>query len=320
MFTKLDYVYAVYREKSFTRAAEKLFISQPSLSAAIKGVEKAVGVPLFDRSGTTITLTEVGREYIAAAEKIMRIREDFINKINDIYDLEVGKITVGGTNYLSSYVLPKIINEFSSRHPNIEVVLAEANSQTLHEMMKNEEIDIILDSFDHLPEEYQGQPLVHEHILLCVPADRSINGALGVHAIHPEDIYNNAVDLSTVPAVSIGQFGAESFVLLKNGNDMYHRAIRIFDAAGITPKVCFNVDQMNISYALADSGMGLCFATDTLFRFGKFGNNIVLYNVKEQTSGRTLYIAHKKSRYCTKAMSEFVRIAKEVATAERAAR
>lgn len=312
MFTKLDYVYAVYRERSFTRAAEKLFISQPSLSAAIKNVEKEVGAPLFERSGTAITLTEVGQEYIAAAEKIISIREEFVNRINDIYGLEVGKITVGGTNYLSSYVLPKIINDFSSRHPKIEVVLAEANSHSLLEMMKHEEIDIILDSFDRLPEEFLGQSLLHEHILLCVPADREINKALGAYAIQPEDIYNNTVDLSAVPAVSVRQFREEAFVLLKNGNDMYRRAIRIFDTAKMTPRVCFSVDQMNISYALADSGMGLCFATDTLFRFGRFGKNVILYNVEEERAGRTLYIAHKRNRYCTKAMSEFIRIAQEV--------
>lgn len=312
MFTKLDYVYAVYRERSFTRAAEKLFISQPSLSAAIKNVEKEVGAPLFERLNNGITLTEVGQEYIAAAEKILRIREDFINRINDIYDLSVGKITVGGTNYLSSYVLPKIINTFSSQHPNIEVTLVEANSHSLSDMMKQEEIDIILDSFDRLPEEYTGQPLLREHILLCVPSDRDVNRNLVAHAIHPEDIYSNSVDLASVPAVSVTQFRDESFVLLKNGNDMYHRAMRIFDAAEMAPKICFSVDQMNISYALADSGMGLCFATDTLFRFGRFGSNVVLYNVAEERAGRTLYIAHKKNRYCTKAMSEFMRIAQRV--------
>lgn len=312
MFTKLDYVYAVYREKSFTRAAEKLFISQPSLSAAIKTVEKEVGAPLFERLNNGIALTEVGREYIAAAEKILRIREDFVNRINDIYDLSVGKITVGGTNYLSSYVLPKIINTFSSQHPNIEVTLAEANSHALGDMMKKEEIDIILDSFDRLPEEYLGQPLLHEHILLCVPADRSVNQVLGACAIHPEDIFNGTIDIASVPTVSIRQFEEESFVLLKNGNDMYHRAMRVFDTAEMTPKVCFSVDQMNISYALADSGMGLCFATDTLFRFGRFGSNVILYNVEEERVGRTLYIAHKKNRYCTKAMSEFMRIAHKV--------
>lgn len=312
MFSKLDYVYAVYQERSFTKAAEKLYISQPSLSTAIKNVEKMVGAPLFERSTTTIKLTEVGKEYIKSAEKIISIRNSFVDKINDIYNLEIGKISVGGTNYLTSYVLPRIINKFSSRFPKIEVDLIEAHSQELFDRIRNEEIDIVIDSFDGVLDEYQGYPLLRERVLLCVPADRKINKNLKQFAIVPEQIYNDKINLESIPPVSIELFKDENFVLLKSGNDMYSRAMKIFNKANVTPKICFSVDQLNISYALADSGMGLSFATDTLFKFGKFSSNIILYNIEEEHSGRTLYIAHKKNKYCTKAMEHFIETAKEV--------
>ncbi len=315
MFTKLDYVYAVYKEKSFTKAAEKLFIAQPSLSAAIKNVEKEVGAPIFERSSAGLRLTEVGKEYIIAAEKMISVKEEFENKLNDIFGLETGHLTVGGTNYLSSYVLPKIINTFSCVFPKIEVELAEAKSLSLSEMLKREEIDIVIDSFDELLQEYQGYPLCKERILLCVPSDRAINKELKDYAIQAEDIFNDNLSLADIPPVSIEKFKAEDFVLLKNGNDMYNRAMRIFEKADMQPNVRFSVDQLNISYALAESGMGSCFVTDTLFRFGKFGNNTVLYNVKEAPTGRTLYVAHKKNKYCTKAMEQFIKIAKEITEA-----
>lgn len=309
MFTKIDYVYAVYKEKSFTKAAEKMFISQPSLSTAIKNVEKLVGAPLFERSTTNITLTEIGKEYIKAAEQIMNIKDDFKNKVNDIYDIQTGKIIVGGTNYLSSYVLPKIINKFSSKYPKIEVELVEAHSQKLFDNIKSEEIDLVIDSFDGVLDEYEGTQLLKEKILLCVPKDRNINKKLKEYAIQPEQIYNESIDLNSINAVPIELFKDESFVLLKSGNDMYNRAMEIFGKAKITPNVCFSVDQLNISFAMSDTGMGLSFATDTLFKFAKFGNNTVLYNIEKQNSGRTLYIAHKKNKYCTKAMEQFINTA-----------
>jgi DNA-binding transcriptional LysR family regulator len=77
MFKKYDYVYAVYEEGSFTKAAKKLFISQPTLSVAIKSVEEEIGAPIFERDSAGVKLTEVGREYIAAAEKIISAKEDF---------------------------------------------------------------------------------------------------------------------------------------------------------------------------------------------------------------------------------------------------
>ena len=90
---------------------------------------------------------------------------------------------------------------------------------------------------------------------------------------------------------------------------MFFRARNIFERR-MTPNVIFSVDQMNISYALASSGIGACFVTDTLFKYGNFHDNVYLYKVGSDTS-RTLYIAHKKSKYVTCAMQEFIRIARE---------
>ncbi len=310
MFAKMDYAYAVYKEGSFTRAAEKLFISQPSLSAAIKNLEKEIGAPLFERTGGGVLLTEAGRAYMDAVQRVMAIRSELEARISDMNGLSVGRLSVGGTNYLCSHVLAGIINRFSSQYPGVEVELVEAKSQSLLDAVRADALDIVVDSFDSLPEGFEGYPLAREQILLCVPAELPINVRLSDFAILPEQIYAG-VSLADIPAVSIADFGAESFILLKSGNDMYNRAMHIFDRGGVTPRVAFSVDQLNISYALADSGMGLCFATDTLFRFARLGRSLCLYKIREADLGRTLCIAYKKSRYCTRAMTEFIRIARE---------
>ena len=312
MFSKYEYVYAIYTEKSFTKAAKRLYISQPSLSAAIKNIEKKVGAPLFERSGHYITPTQIGREYIACAEKIIHIESDFENRIHDIYNLESGKLTVGGTNYLCSYVLPEIINKFTSSYPKIEVTLVEANSGNLLSMIENEEVDVILDSYDENMYVHEGSPLLNERILLCVPADWEINKQFKENQIRPESIYGREVNLDNITPVPIEAFSECPFILLKKGNDMYNRACEVFEKKGISPNVVFSVDQLNISYALAQSGMGACFVTDTLFKFGKFGNNTVLYNISEEHSTRILYIAYKRNRYCTSAMGKFIETSKDV--------
>ena len=74
MFQGMEYVYEVYLEKSFSKAAEKLFISQPSLSANVKRVEHHIGYPIFDRSTKPLSLTECGVQYIKAVEKIKSIQ------------------------------------------------------------------------------------------------------------------------------------------------------------------------------------------------------------------------------------------------------
>ena len=81
MFQGMEYVYEVYLEKSFSKAAEKLFISQPSLSANVKRVEHHIGYPIFDRSTKPLSLTECGVQYIKAVEK--RQWRHFVNHPSD---------------------------------------------------------------------------------------------------------------------------------------------------------------------------------------------------------------------------------------------
>ena len=77
MFHGMEYVYQVYKDKSFSKAAANLFISQPSLSANVKRVEKKVGFPIFDRSTKPLSLTECGKEYIRCVEEILAVEKGF---------------------------------------------------------------------------------------------------------------------------------------------------------------------------------------------------------------------------------------------------
>ena len=106
--------------------------------------------------------------------------------------------------------------------------------------------------------------------------------------------------------------GHNAPILLKSGHNMHHRAIKAFESAGFSPNVPFLVDQMNISYALSESGMGLCFVTDTFVHYSHPKESICLYNISEEHGCRTLFIVRKKNKYCTHAMREFIRIAQEV--------
>ena len=106
MFTWKKYVCEVYRERSFSKAAQNLYISQPSLSARIKKVEEQIGVPLFDRSTSPLQLTEAGRIYIRAAEEISVIEQRVENAINNLNTLQTGRLSIGASNLFAAYVLP----------------------------------------------------------------------------------------------------------------------------------------------------------------------------------------------------------------------
>lgn len=300
MFKKADYVLAVYKTQSFTEAAKSLFISQPSLSVAIKQTEEMIGAPLFERTRGKVLPTEIGKEYIKSALKINSVKKDFLNVLNDIYLLESGTLSVGGSNYISCFILPQIISEFSTRYPKIDVSLHEANSTNLRRMLDNEILDIVIDSFDAKDENYDYDAIFTENIYLCVPKNRPVNKKLAKFAVSKANIKNAS------KTVDIKCFKDESFVLQKPGNDMYMRAMHFFDDAAITPNVAFSVDQLNISFSFAEQGLGICFVTDTFIKCTAESDSVVFYKLGGNYTERTLCAAYKKGRYHTCAMTEFV--------------
>lgn len=107
MFRGMRYVYEVYLERSFSRAARKLYISQPSLSAAVKKEENEAGFAIFDRSTSPLQLTELGQKYIRTVEALMHIEAEFQNDIENINGLRSGSLCIGGTNLFASFILPE---------------------------------------------------------------------------------------------------------------------------------------------------------------------------------------------------------------------
>ena len=130
VFDGMEYVYAVYREGSFQKAAEKLFVSQPSVSASVRRVEERVG------SRKPLALTECGEAYIACAEKIFAMERDFTEYVNDWEGLRRGKLAVGGSSLFSSLLLPPMMASFRERYPGITLTLAEETTPRLEEMLR----------------------------------------------------------------------------------------------------------------------------------------------------------------------------------------
>lgn len=95
---EMAYVYEVYRQRSFTRAAQALYISQPSLSQMIRKAEGRIGTTIFDRSTSPIGLTEAGRAYIRAAEQVLQIESDLRQYLDDAERCITGVLTLGGAD------------------------------------------------------------------------------------------------------------------------------------------------------------------------------------------------------------------------------
>ena len=188
MFREMRYVYEVYRERSFSRAAQKLYISQPSLSLMIKKAEERVGSPLFDRSTMPIGLTEAGRQYIRAAEQIMEIEGSFQQYISDTEACLSGTLALGGTTLFTSYVLPPLISAFSDRFPRVQVRILEAHTAALERELREGELDFVMENCAFDPAVYDSIAYRAERLLLAVPASFAVNEAAAAYRLTAEEL------------------------------------------------------------------------------------------------------------------------------------
>jgi len=306
MLQAMKYVYEVYKEKSFSKAAKNLDVSQPALSTAIKKIETEAGITLFDRSSSPLKLTEAGQAYIDAVKEVMSIQNNLKCQLSDIASLKTGEIKIGGSTFFSTFILPHAISKFSMEHPGIKIDLIEAPSVSLKGQLLNETLDIIMDSCEFDDKLYTTYQVLKENLLLAVPKSFAVNNGLEEYQLSSKDIKAKKHLSDDFPAVDLKKFKDEEFLMLRKGNDTGERAFAMCREAGFVPKVHMYLDQIMTSYNIACMEMGAAFVTDKIITYGYPRTEVVFYKLGGPISKRKIVFAHKKNRYLTQVMSEFI--------------
>ena len=311
MFQGMHYIYEVYKERSFSKAAQNLYISQPSLSAAVRKIENRIGSPLFDRSTSPIRLTDCGREYIRCAEKIMDIQNEFESYINGQNELQTGQLSIGASNLFASYVLPSCISHFTRKYPHIDIHLAEANSPVLTERLLDGSLDLMIDSEELSENICARYPLFTDQVLLAVPEKYLPERQYVPKPLTSADILENCHKASGTSQICLQVFEHSPFLLLRHGNATRRCADMLCRQQSFSPDIILELDQQATAYHLACYGMGITFVSDTLIRKAPAGADTFFFRLDPVLSVRTVYFYHKKGKYVTRAMEEFLKTAKK---------
>ena len=308
-FNRKDLIYTVYQEKSISKAAQKLFVSQPSLSIMIRKIEEEIGLPLFDRTSKPIRLTEAGMEYIKAAEAIMHIEKSFDNYVNATNELLTGSLTIGGNQLLSSQVLPKYISDFIRRYPNIRLHLEDDNSLALENMITSGQLDLVIDNRKLDDEVFEQRLWRTEHLLLAVPAGFACNRGLERYQLREEDILGETYLSSDVKAVPLDGFAEIPFISMTKDNDTRRRSDEILKEAGITPNRILEIDRLVTLYNFIEIGTAASVVSDTLVRsIRHHGGKVIFYRLESSHAQRDIFVSYKRNRYYSKAMKAFIEL------------
>lgn len=311
MFVWKKYVYEVYKERSFTKAAQNLYISQPSLSARIKKIEEIIGEPLFDRSTTPLQLTEAGKVYIEAAEEITQIEQRVENYINDLAGLKTGNLAVGASTLFAAYVVPSLITQFNQKFPDVHIQLIEGNTAELEEMLGSNALDFVIDNYHYDSILYNKELYCEENILLAVPKHFAVNEELGMYQLSYKNIKNKNYLNQKYPAVPLGRFADLPFIMLTQGNDTRTRGDRLCRNVGFKPNIVLEFNQQSTAYMASSTQLGATFISDILVSQLPTFENLVYYKLDGEEAKRKVFFYYKTHKYKTRVMEEFIRMMHE---------
>mgnify|MGYP006142635793 FL=1 len=163
---------AIASEKSFTHAAELLFVSQPSLSKQIKTLENRLGILLLNRNNNKISLTEAGTVFLQYSERILALCEESCRALNDLKDGERGNLTVGASQTIGAYLMPRVLSLFAQSYPQINLNIQVDSTRIIANKVVERIIDIAVVGGDipvNLKKNLEIEDFVEDELILIIP-------------------------------------------------------------------------------------------------------------------------------------------------------
>lgn len=306
----MQYIYQIYRDGSFTKAAENLYLTQPALSMAVRQEEKNIGAALFDRSRRPLALTSAGEAYIRTAERMKYLEADLARELEDLHSMRTGRLHIGGTHYLNCYILAELLAGFSRKYPGIRLEVTEDSSARLASLLEKRELDLIFSCAPELIKRFEHRPAFYDHILLAVPRDVPVSGELRQCAMSSRDIQQRRHLSPDCLEVSLEQFRELEFILLQKGNNLYDRSAHMFESAGFAPKVKLALSQLVTAYRFAENGVGATFVCDRIVQAIP-SQNLMFYSIGSPEKDRLFYTLLPQRNYTAYAVKAFMEYALE---------
>ncbi|MDF2512779.1 MAG: putative LysR family transcriptional regulator [Herbinix sp.] len=301
-----EYIYAVKSLGSFTKAADHLHISQPALSIAIKKLEQELNYAIFDRNTNPTTLTPAGEIILSHIEKIMLLESNTKAALNDLDSMTSGRLMIGGTQYITAFILPDIIFRFKEKYPQIDIEFIESSSANLADLLINNKIDLMFSvkSFD--ASKFTFFKSFTDYLYVAIPKKLIGESLIKEYILTRQDVISNLHEaLRSIP--SLEDLKSIPFLLLREGNNLYDRSKMLFEVEGISPPITMSLDQLTTAHYLCKSGMGATFTTGQLIKQIDDHENLVYLKVDHPLMTRNFKIVVNKNRYRSNIMNAFIK-------------
>lgn len=287
---QLQYVLTLANEGSFSRAADVLNISQPSLSQYVKKIEREIGLELFDRANGDVRITDAGRVYIEAGKKILDIEHQMENSFTDLADHKTGSLIIGAAPYRAASMLPIIASRFQSIHPGMHLIVREGTTAELVEGMGHGEYDLALTLMPIDKRLFDYEPVMEEELILAVPTT------------YPRFEGKN-IEGRKHPAVDASVLNGASMVMLTDMQFMQKQLENIILDKKLSVSIAAIVKSLEAQIEFVKAGVGMALMPSGIERFCK-PVDVAFYSFTEPLPRREVVVIWRKDQKLSKTAEE----------------
>lgn len=295
---QLKYVIVLSQEGSFSRAADVLNISQPSLSQYIKKIEKQIGFDLFVRTNEDVRLTDAGKVYVEAGEKILILEHQMKTQLSDISENKIGSIIVGTSHYRSAGMMPEIAKAFKKKYPGMHIVVEEMVSSELIEKMQKGAFDLCLTILPIDEKLYSYETVMEEELVLAVPADYHEFKS----SVEPNRKY---------PAIDIRELDGGSFVMINDSQIMQQIMNGLIEDYQLNLKKAAVVIALEAQINMVRNGIGMAIVPTGIERFCNEGE-VRFYSFVQELPRREVVTMWRKDRKQPRVVADLVSTIKQI--------
>ena len=233
---QLRYFCAVADTGSFSRAAEKCHVSQPSLSQQILKLESELGGRLFDRLGRSVRLTDLGEAFLPRARSVLHELSSAKDELTERLQSEAGPVVIGAIPTIAPYWLASRLASFSRKFPKVHLTIAEEITPVLLERLRAGSVDLAVLALPIRGHEFDSRPLFTERLYAALPKTHK---------------------LARRPTLQLADLRRDPFLFLRDGHCFRDTAVAACDRARLDPRVVFESGHLSSLLAMVGAGMGV---------------------------------------------------------------
>lgn len=300
-FRDLTYIQAIAKHQNITKAADALYVGQPTLSKFLKSLETDLGQKLFRRLGNKYVPTYAGERYLEKAEQILQLKSDLDLELADIMKRDVGILKVAFPTMRCTYMLPATLPAFQRVYPNVKVDVREECSDNLDQMILGGEVEVAfytepVGSPDQLIE---CENLGEEELLICTGKDHPI----GQFAVpNPSSPY---------PKLDVSLLKDELVIMMLPGQRTRQIVDKYLQDMGIQLNNVIYTSNLPAIMELVSMGYGVSFVFEPHLRHRVEARPISCYSFGEPRTTSHFVAAYRKGSYLPIYCRDFIEIARQ---------